>query len=117
MWQRLKFWRQFSLKTLLLAMLVAAVFCGAYRLGFHAGRSERMAAQNASYGALVQMLSASFAPMVLDDSSAGTAMPYPLIDVDGTIYVSGPSGSGKFTVITADVDRTSGVQEKDAESP
>src|SRR5687768_3200084 len=68
MWQRLKFWRQFSLKTLLLGMFVAAVACGAYRLGFKAGRSERLASKGADFDTLIQLITSTIAPTTWEDA-------------------------------------------------
>jgi len=116
MWQRLKFWRQFSLKTLLLAMFVAAVFCGAYRLGFNAGRSDRIAADKQNYTSLIQLLSSSFAPTVLDESSAsGTNLI--LSNIEGTVYYGDFATPTTLTVQSAGDEPTAEQPEEKTESP
>jgi hypothetical protein len=113
MWQRFKFWRQFSLKTLLLAMFVAAVFCGAYRIGFNAGRSERIAAQNASYQSLTQMLSYSLAPSGTQANPGGIA----ITNLNGTVYVANSDGSVTYAALSAAIDQTAEQPAETPESP
>jgi hypothetical protein len=111
MWQRLKFWRQFSLKTLLLAMLIAAVFCGAYRLGFKAGRSERLTSKTADFDALIELITSTIAPNTWEDAGGtNTALSvdsgWAITDIEAVEGRTGPIAPRSFAVQSADADST-----------
>lgn len=77
MWRYIKSYRQFSLRTLVLVMFAAGVFCGAYRLGFQAGRAERNARSDAEFHKLIKLIESSITPTVWEDAGgAGTIMEF-----------------------------------------